>query len=344
MKDYSREIAWLRRFGRLATVLNAANMASGPVVGAAKLWGGRTGELVEAVAHLTEAKSTTFWAAKTLVRAESVSSSLLTCLWERGEPIASTVWGDHLMEWRDVFGVPVCRGPRDHDDDNFSPEPAAAILERASASATSWTLGLRGDRVVILDFPKVDYIVPDIAESMIARTRKFDVCRAWLLWGPPGSGKTRVAHAVVDALCSSKIIMTGGVASMPEAWDAVEAIRPEGLIVDDLDSIHDRDELLARYDHAHSWAKIIVTTANTLTGIRGAITRAGRAADEDIVEVREPGPVVSACIAPAVAGDERSAGLLACWLRELQNRHRAGVLTDADFTEMHRRMADAGDR
>ena len=192
--------------------------------------------------------------------------------------------------------------------------------------------------------PLYGLVVPEQGTTMIERTKRFAGCRAWLLWGPPGSGKTRLAHAVVDALCDSKVVMTGEVASNPAAWDAVEELRPEGLIVDDLDSVAAKDELLARYDRAHDWARVIVSTANTLGEIRGALVRPGRAADEDPVEVRTPCASVAKELAPNASAMPGAEKLLACYLSELEARHAAGVASPDDVAGMVARMEQAGDR
>lgn len=344
MRDYSAEIRWLRKFGRVAGWLRVADLFSDSIVGASKVVGSRNAEILEGLAKMAGAKKVTFWAVKSALGAECIISSLVTCMWNNSPVIAETSWGEHEMVWRNVHGVPVACDREDRWGQCYSPEPAAAILRRARASASSWTFGLDDGKVVLVNTPPVRATMSDTARAIVDRTRSFDSARAWLLWGPPGSGKTRAAHAIVDALCSSKVVMAGGVASHSEAWDAVEILRPDGLIVDDLDSVTSHDDLLARYDRAHDWAKVIVSTANLLDHMRGALVRPGRAADEDPVEIREPDPAIANSIAPDIAADRRTCGLLACYLAELQSRHRAGVLVDEDFAEMHRRMTDLGDR
>ena len=74
----------------------------------------------------------------------------------------------------------------------------------------------------------------------------------------------------------------GHAATTAETWSVIRSLRPRGIVIDDVDSLGSSvNMLLAQIKNARSFARVIVTTANLVGEIRGALLRNGRLADEE---------------------------------------------------------------
>jgi len=179
---------------------------------------------------------------------------------------------------------------------------------------------------------------------MIERTRQFRHCRSWLLWGPPGGGKTVAAQQIVEALCGSVVWVQGHAATTAETWSVIRSLRPEGIVIDDVDSFGSSvNMLLAQIKNARSFARVIVTTANLVDKVRGALLRKGRLADEEAQHFAALSEEAVKAIAPHVPAECLDPRLLAAGLAELEERAVAGVLVPGDLAEVLRCQEAVGD-
>ena len=151
------------------------------------------------------------------------------------------------------------------------------------------------------------------------------------------------ARQVMAALAGASVTVPPESATDPDVWSVVEAARPDGIIIDDIDSVADKDVLLDRLERAREYARVVISTANTLDDLRGALVRPGRAADEDVLLFPAPDATTVSELAPtAVASGADLRGLLACYLTEAEARAKAG--TPVDVEGLRRRMEAVGDR
>jgi hypothetical protein len=278
--------------------------------------------------------------------ARSYRSPVMTGFWEASTaPIARVYRGDIWFEWRDVLGVPML-DDRINSQDNqvVSPEPPTEFMARVRALGSSWLVQPNGRMQVDagVDYP----IISNRVQTLVDRTRKFQSCRAVLLHGPPGGGKSVAARQVLKALSQAPVTLDPRAAGDARVWEAVHEIRPDGILVDDLDSIGQLDDLLSELVRARAYARVIVTTANVIEPLRGALKRCGRASDDDPVHFGALDEVTARAIAPLAAQQGVGSGLLAAYLAELEARLEAGVVTniDEDVQELTRRMSEAGDK
>jgi hypothetical protein len=341
-RDYSKEIAFIRRVGSVVTKAEALEIILSPVAAVATARGvtGPFGRAVAAVHISCKTVESASWSIGRWLGTSDYCSKAIHSLWKNAPTIATFRGAGTTEYWRDVCGVPIS-STNNSPDYVSSPEPAEATLRRIGGSMLSVVQGS------IAPYDPGPLFTPTTRVSeIIARTRRFDSCRSWLFHGPPGGGKSKAAQQVVSALCSSIVWMDSASASQADSWAVVHAVQPQGIVVDDLDSVAEKDPLLGHMSKARNYARVIIATVNVRDGLRGALTRPQRFADDRPEYFGCLDSQAAAALAPTVPTGMRDPTLLASYLIELERRAVAGVLAPdgSDLLEMLKRQAEAGDR
>ena len=142
-----------------------------------------------------------------------------------------------------------------------------------------------------------------------------------LLVGEPGCGKTTAAAEAVEALGAGRSLRVpvGDLARMRGSTFALlRLMRPEVLVVDDLDRHGNPDELLALFDEAGQHARLRIATCNYPRRLGSALLRPGRfdlhvrATDAEVLEARAGD--ARTCLAPVAAALPSDVlGLVQAW-------------------------------
>lgn len=182
------------------------------------------------------------------------------------------------------------------------------------------------------------------------------MCRTFLLHGPPGSGKSVAARQIAAAVGDgSWLAVPPAQQTESVALDFVHYMRPRALILDDFDAPVTASNkeppagvALNLLEQARAHARVIVITANTLNGVRGALLRPGRV-DEDPIYISGVSRQVVADVLGARADREwgaaaHAAMLLPAYLAELRVRVERGDDGAAEIVALAERMKAVGDR
>jgi len=343
--DHSKTFATLRKIEKATQACAFAEQLARPVTAAGKLIGlTRIEQIAEGVCQIGDFSRSALSMARYLIDAQANhQSEFVQGLWKNSPIVAMHRWHDAEYKWRDVFGVPVVCDDFAESYWFASPESAAQIMERLRALGRSWVV--QGSGAIAVDERTVPEIRGARTQVLIDRLQAFACPRAQLLWGPPGGGKTVAARQVLAACSRMSVTLSPRAAASTAIWDQVDLLQPDGLLIDDIDSVADLDSLLDRLERARTYANVILSTANTVTELRGALLRPGRASDDEPMKFDTLDTATVRAIASHVPGD-LPPDLLAAYLAELEARALAGVLRadGSDVDELRRRMSSAGDR
>jgi hypothetical protein len=135
------------------------------------------------------------------------------------------------------------------------------------------------------------------------RMRKFLAAnepRSYLLGGPPGTGKSIAIRWLVGALGLTSVRIDLGVLARSHSHDSdamttsldtlLRLLRPQALILDDLDRVPVNAPLLAFLELARKTCMVVIASANSVQAMMGAAVRPGRF--DDIVRVDRLDPAV----------------------------------------------------
>lgn len=155
--------------------------------------------------------------------------------------------------------------------------------------------------------------------------------RSYLLGGPPGTGKSVAIRWMIDALGLTSVRIDLGVlarlhgshsSSLSTSLETLlRLLRPQAMILDDLDRVAVTAPLLAFLEMARRTCIVVVGSANSVQKLMGAAVRPGRF--DDIVKVDRLDPVVLQTLL-AQDGDlhARLAELPAAYVVEFAARRR----------------------
>ncbi len=128
----------------------------------------------------------------------------------------------------------------------------------------------------------------DQGRWVLDRVRKFEKAgfgRGILLYGEPGTGKSTMGKFVAQSLQDRALVVGSG--SLPHASSLVinfvKHLKPNAIIIDDIDRIKNVESLLNFIDTIRRKVKILVVTANEIDRLPAAVLRAGRF--DDHIEV-----------------------------------------------------------
>lgn len=386
MIDYSSDIDFIRRLHRFGIATDAFEIVVRPALAVAKLFGReRLEKALSAVDVLDDWSERTNRLAVGLWRLRYGVDSFhrshaIRALAKAGEYVGTLSEHYSQLHYHVVLGVPIAPDGYDNSDVFYGPAAPAEIFERLRESGSRWVIaedgGLRID-----DAPLPESMAAKTV-ALIARVQRFDTCRGIVLWGPPRGGKSVAARQIAHEIAGGWVRVCGRASASPAVWAAVAELKPEALILDDLDTCSGaEDNLLEWLEQARGYAKVIVSTMNILPGsrepapeptpdvkpgpealtkavatvavqterkrheLRGALLAPGRAADELPVHYADLDDHIRAELAPDVPENLRPPDLLAAYIVELQRRAVAlGEVTDADLAEMRQLMAAVGER
>lgn len=358
-RDYSRDIALIRRLDRAATAVESSVLVMRPALALAQLLGreklAERLSSVESISHWAEQSQ---WLATYMWRLRyghscRQESPIIRALAKAGEFIGSLCATGATYRYHSVYGIPVAPSPY-QDDAFYSPARSEEILAVASRVGARWLLDTQTG--LVPDDAHVPEVQSAETADIIARTSVHSSCRGWVLWGPPRGGKSVAARQIALAIGDGWVRVCGKAALDPHVWAAIFAMKPAALILDDLDACaHEEDALLGWIEVARGFARVIISTMNVLpraqTGegegahdLRGALLAPGRAADERPRHYAGLDQGVREQIAPSVPPELRASDLLAGYLAELEKRAQVGTVTQLDVDEMRERMKAVGDR
>lgn len=183
--------------------------------------------------------------------------------------------------------------------------------------------------------------------AVAARVRGFLAAgqpRSYLLSGPPGTGKSMLIRWVVaelgltslriDLATLAKLHGYGAVAIATSLETLLQLLRPEVLILDDLDRIPVSAGLLAFLETAQRTSRVVIGSVNALAKLMGAALRPGRF--DEIIEVERLDPEVLRRLLGPGDGDlfDTLAALPAAYVVEFVKRRdvlgRATALAELD--------------
>lgn len=155
--------------------------------------------------------------------------------------------------------------------------------------------------------------------------------RSYLLGGPPGTGKSVAIRWMIEQLGLTSVRIDLGVLARLHGSHAttlstsletlLRLLRPQAMILDDLDRVAVTAPLLAFLEMARRTCAVVIGSANSVQKMMGAAVRPGRF--DDIIRVDRLDPVV---LRTLLAGDadlhERLAALPAAYVVEFATRRR----------------------
>jgi hypothetical protein len=113
--------------------------------------------------------------------------------------------------------------------------------------------------------------------------------RSYILDGPPGTGKSTAIRTIAAKLglksvrvSTRQIFREGGSDSLQAI---VETLRPEIIILDDLDRVHSPWDLLESLESYRKFCPILIATSNNIKRLTGACIRPGRL--DEIIEFNQ---------------------------------------------------------
>lgn len=146
--------------------------------------------------------------------------------------------------------------------------------------------------------------MPDVCRTATEHLMKFDakgIPRSVLFVGPPGTGKSTIIRLIAHTMAKKSLRI-----SVPELVKndvntiiaAIEVFRPEVLIIDDLDRLHDPKSLLDGLERFRSTTGIVLASMNSTKHCDRALLRPGRFDDvRDVMTIDEN--IVNRYITPA---------------------------------------------
>lgn len=143
---------------------------------------------------------------------------------------------------------------------------------------------------MVLDTASTKTAVPTtMMDALLERTKKFLAAResrSYLLVGAPGTGKSLTVQWLVRmlALTSVRIDLgllgtsadSRGAAVTASLESMLRILKPDVMILDDLDRVEVTGEMLALLERARTSCRVVIATANSLSSLSGAATRPGR--------------------------------------------------------------------
>lgn len=155
--------------------------------------------------------------------------------------------------------------------------------------------------------------------------------RSYLLGGPPGTGKSVAIRWMIEQLGLTSVRIDLGVlarlhgthgASLSTSLETLlRLLRPQAMILDDLDRVAVTAPLLSFLEMARRTCQVVIGSANSVTKLMGAAVRPGRF--DDIIRVDRLDPMV---LRTLLAGDadlhERLATLPAAYVVEFATRRQ----------------------
>lgn len=180
-------------------------------------------------------------------------------------------------------------------------------------------------------------------------------CRAVLLHGEPGTGKSMIARALATRVLrdhGGSLVVRVAVSDFaylrPSALDGLLAVlRPDVVILDDVDRFAGTDQLLDLLEHMHVYARLVVATANDLKSIPAAVRRPERF--DEVIEVVGVGEHL-ACSILAEQADVVGLPLLgvvagwpAAYVAHVRDRlrHVPGATAEQEVAAVVRRIEEA---
>ena len=354
MIDFSRDLKLVQRLALAHSIreslrgpasLAAGALASGPARGIATVLAGSDGaewRLLNLVWKQRYGLSPGRW-----------MSPMVRSLWEGSKvPLGSLEAHSSTYEYRSVFGIPIGCQPTHDRGWSHCPATEAQIFDRARGRDWLFSTDDFGRSKMTPDAGIPDgAIVDHRTRALIEDIESIPGCRAHVLWGPPGGGKSIAARQIARAVGGSWARIAGTACTSADVWAALAALRPRALIVDDIDvGAGEESALMAGLEDARGWgARTIISTANVVPSsngsdrtVRGAVIR--RASDGALVEYRTLSPEVRRAIAPDVPDGLGAEDLLARYQAELQRRAVARGVTQADVEELLALQGLVGDR
>ncbi len=155
------------------------------------------------------------------------------------------------------------------------------------------TMGIQkeenGERLTvsaIKDFSRNEYVGPNEPKEFVATFHKYKekrIDRAYLLYGPPGSGKTTFSFKCAEELGGKILVVTPDLLEnedVPkrEILSLVATLKPSVLLFEDVDRVESDGLMLSMMDNMRQESPdtLMLSTANDLDAIIDALKRPGR--------------------------------------------------------------------
>ena len=108
--------------------------------------------------------------------------------------------------------------------------------------------------------------------------------RGYLLGGAPGTGKSVAIRWLTGALGMTSVrvdlrLLSDNGSTVTNLETMLRALRPDVMILDDLDRIEVNASMLAMLERARSTCRVVVASANAVSELSGAASRPGRLDD-----------------------------------------------------------------
>lgn len=234
--------------------------------------------------------------------------------------------GKETVGWVSNAENGVLRGPYYREDREA--ETYAALGAAAWESLGSRHLTYDGLHLVMdLMEPEASTMATAQMDALLSRVQLFlraKINRSYLLTGAPGTGKSVATRWLVGVLGMSSLrVNVGALKENIEIVGALttvlRALRPDVLILDDLDRVEVTSEVLAFLELARISCRLVIATANRPSELNGACLRPGRL--DELIEFKHlDRPIVDKLLGKFAEHADEVADLPAAYIVEFANR------------------------